>query len=278
MLSVPDLLSPVLKRFWLIVGCALLMAVLFVLLSRFIDPTYRTSATIAPISNGSSMQLSGNSALGQVSRLLDVGGFGQGDFSRDAFGVLNSDALVARFISRKDILSTVTEYEAESDRKPPMLVEGVSVFKESLLGIDEDQFSGLITISIDWNDRDEAVEWTNEFIALANEVVRERTITNAKSGNEYLLAELDSHSSVELRQAIFGLMENNIKMTMLATTREEFAFTVIDPAVAPAEDDYIWPNRLLLAVLGAVVGGALAISLVLFSHFRRQRPSQKFSN
>lgn len=269
--TVPDLLSPVLNRFWTVLGAAFLVAVLFVALSFYIEPTYRTSTTIAPISNGAMINVGGNSALGQVSRLLDVGGFGQGDFTRDAQGVLRSDALISRFISDREILNQVTRFDPESDERPPELAEAVRSFKNSILRIDEDKFSGLTTVSIDWHDPAIAVEWTNGFVRLANDIIRERAIENATRGNEFLQRELEQNSSVELRQAIYGLMENNIKMTMLATTRQELAFTIIDPAVMPPEDDYVWPNRLLLALLGAVLGGGSSIAIVLALHLRRER-------
>ena len=271
LMTVPDLLSPVLEKFWVMSGAAFLGAVLFIALSFFIEPTYRISTTIAPISNGAMINVGGNSALGQVSRLLDVGGFGQGDFTRDAHGVLRSDALISRFISDRKIIDTVTRYDPESDKRTPELAEAVRAFKGAILRIDEDKFSGLTTVSIDWDDAGIAVEWANGFVQLANDIIRERTIENATRGNEFLQRELERNSSVELRQAIYGLMENNIKMTMLATTRQELAFTVIDPAVMPPDDDYVWPNRLLLAVLGAVVGGGFVVAIVLVLHFRRER-------
>lgn len=272
--TVPDLLSPVLDRFWILLGAAFLVAVLFIGLSFFVQPIYRASTTIAPISNGAMINVGGNSALGQVSRLLDVGGFGQGNFSRDALGILRSDALISRFISDRGILNQVTRYDPESGKRPPELAEAVRSFKGSILQIDEDKFSGLTTVSIDWDNPATAVEWTNGFVQLANDVVRERSIENATRGNEYLQRELERNSSVELRQAIYGLMESNIKMVMLATTREELAFTIIDPAVLPPADDYVWPNRLLLAVLGAVLGGGCAAAIVLLVHLRRERVSR----
>jgi uncharacterized protein involved in exopolysaccharide biosynthesis len=57
---------------------------------------------------------------------------------------------------------------------------------------------------------------------------------------------------------------------MLARGNEEFAFRVIDAASPPR--DRVRPKRTLIAVVGTMAGGILAIFLVFLKHaFRSSR-------
>ena len=55
---------------------------------------------------------------------------------------------------------------------------------------------------------------------------------------------------------------------MLANVRQEYAFRVIDPATAPEKRS--WPNRTLLALLGAFAGFVVGTFLVFV---RSDRPA-----
>ena len=56
---------------------------------------------------------------------------------------------------------------------------------------------------------------------------------------------------------IYRLLENQIKTVMLANVRDQYAFKVIDPAVAPDADDVVRPRKRAMILLGAVFGGVV---------------------
>jgi uncharacterized protein involved in exopolysaccharide biosynthesis len=58
---------------------------------------------------------------------------------------------------------------------------------------------------------------------------------------------------------------------MLANVTLEYAFRVVDRALVPDKSDIIWPKKVLLAVVGPVVGGALGCLLVLLGGTFRTR-------
>ena len=68
---------------------------------------------------------------------------------------------------------------------------------------------------------------------------------------------------VGVQQAIYRLIEEQINTVMLANVREEYAFKVIDPAVVPDIDQYEWPKRALILVLGAGLGLLFALMIAL---------------
>jgi uncharacterized protein involved in exopolysaccharide biosynthesis len=73
---------------------------------------------------------------------------------------------------------------------------------------------------------------------------------------------------VEVQQAIYRLMEAQTKKQMVASTREEYAFQTIDPAVPPQEKAS--PKRALIVItalmLGLALGSLVAWSMQLHKH------------
>jgi uncharacterized protein involved in exopolysaccharide biosynthesis len=56
-------------------------------------------------------------------------------------------------------------------------------------------------------------------------------------------------------------MEEQVKSVMLANVREEFALRVIDPAVVPELDKEVRPQRVLIMVIGIILGLVLGALL-----------------
>jgi LPS O-antigen subunit length determinant protein (WzzB/FepE family) len=59
------------------------------------------------------------------------------------------------------------------------------------------------------------------------------------------------------------LIESQVKQRMLAVVTPEFAFRVIDHAVAPDKDDVHFPNKLIMYILGLFIGVVFGVLLVL---------------
>ena len=124
--------------------------------------------------------------------------------------------------------------------------------------------SELMTLTIEWKDRELAARWASELVRRANELMRARAIADASSSIAYLKSELDKTNVLEVRQAIYSLAESHFKTMALAKAREEYYFRVVDPAVAPDRDDWVSPKRALM-IAAAVVGGAmLGLMVVIF--------------
>ena len=77
----------------------------------------------------------------------------------------------------------------------------------------------------------------------------------------FLEKQLAQTSSVEVQQAIYRLIEAETKNKMIASTREEYAFKVVDPAVPP-EKRYR-PKRALMALVGLMLGMIVAVGTAL---------------
>jgi uncharacterized protein involved in exopolysaccharide biosynthesis len=88
-----------------------------------------------------------------------------------------------------------------------------------------------------------------------NKQLRTEAVEEAQKSVAYLEKQLSLTSSVEVQQAIYRLMEAQTKKQMVASTREEYAFQTIDPAVPPQEK--AGPKRALIVIIGLMLGLAL---------------------
>jgi uncharacterized protein involved in exopolysaccharide biosynthesis len=190
-----------------------------------------------------------------------------GNQSRDADAVLMSQNLIAQFIKRHVPL---TELFPAAQEPPPTLWLAAKQFKEGVLTIREDTRKGTKTIVIDWRDPAVAARWANDFVALANELLRNRAIAESTRNIAYLKEQAAQTNVVELQRVMYGLIEAEMKQLTLANGRIEYAFTVVDPAVPPEIRSS--PRRTLMVLIGGVLGGILGVIIALVnSAWNRQR-------
>ena len=124
-----------------------------------------------------------------------------------------------------------------------------------------------------WGDREQAARWASRYVDLANSELLARSIAESDRRIEFLRTAAAAAETIELRQAVYKLMESEIKSRMVASSRVDYAFKVIDPALVPDERDRVRPKRALLAVLGAVLG-ALSLVMILMVRARRRVPEE----
>ena len=98
--------------------------------------------------------------------------------------------------------------------------------------------------------------------------MRASAAADAAKNIEYLEDELKKTNVMEVRQAVYSVMESQMHEIMLANVQEEYAFKVIDPAVVPDPDDYVRPKRLSIIILGLLIG-FLAVAIPYISIHQR---------
>jgi uncharacterized protein involved in exopolysaccharide biosynthesis len=145
----------------------------------------------------------------------------------------------------------------------------VKTFREAVLAIREDKRTGLTTIDIDWKDASVAAQWANSYVGLANEQIRARAIDEANRNIKFLNEQIEKTRVVEVQRSMYALIENETKNLMLANARDEYAFTVVDPAVPPERK--ISPLRSLYVLFGAFMGFAIGWLAVYVRSVRVQR-------
>ncbi|MEM7432708.1 MAG: hypothetical protein AAF351_12350 [Pseudomonadota bacterium] len=261
------------QRFRLLLILApLVTAVLFFAASYLLTPQYRVTVTLAPVDHSSNSLSSGalGGALGGLSSLAGIN-LGQDGSRFESIAVLTSKALTTQFINEDNLLPILFagqwDNDADAWKEPgedaPSLEDGFREFDQDIRSIASDRESGLVTLSITWSDRNQAADWANHLVSRANSVIRARAIDEYQRSIEYLNNELENTKVVGVRQAIYSVIESQIEQVMLANVRTDYAFKVLDPAVAPDVDDFATPSRPLFALAGLVFGLLAALGFAI---------------
>ncbi len=205
--------------------------------------------------------------LGGLAQLAGLGA-GAGGARAEAVATLRSHLLARQMIEQDDLLPVLfsSDWDAATHRwigRPRTLNDGVSLIDRRLLSVIEDHRSGLVTVRIEWKNPEQAAAWANEFVARANDRLRGQAIARAEASIKFLKQQVDQVQTVEIRDALYMLMQAQYKNLLLAKTTPQYAFIVIDPAVASDPDQYVFPRHALFAFGGLFFGLVIAILIVL---------------
>lgn len=257
--SVRDLVDVVLRHWGIVVASGLIFGFAALAYGVLADRQYRAVTTLLPVErdNANGMLSSIATQLGGLAALAGATG---GDADRvEALEVLKSRALARKFIDEHGLVPILyaDRWSAETQRwvvaesEVPTLIRAEGQFRSRIVRVSEDLSSGLITIAVTWTNPQQAAEWANGLVRLANDELRTQAITRAQANLDYLERELNKVAILEVRQSIYELMQAQIRTAMVANVGDEFAFKVVDQATPPEQ-----PSSPRVAIL-------LGISIVL---------------
>jgi uncharacterized protein involved in exopolysaccharide biosynthesis len=248
------------KYKYLIVLTTVLCGAVAVVLALVATPVFRAEVSITEVTNQG--MGGGSSLVNQLGGLASIVGVNLGSgsgTSREAQGLLKSRYLAEEFVKRYELRPQIYR----GAKQTPSLWFTVRQFRDGLLSVRDDKRSGLTIVSVSWTDPTVAARWANEYVALANEMLRARAISESKASIEYLNGQIAHTNVVDLQRVMYNLIENETKTLMLANVKAEYAFTVVDPAVAPEVRSS--PRRTLMVLLGLtfgfLVGAVVAFSI-----------------
>jgi uncharacterized protein involved in exopolysaccharide biosynthesis len=263
------------SRRWWIIASVIAGAVLFGVYAFTATPIYRASVLLIPSDSGRGSGLEG--ALGQLGGLASLAGIQVGESNsakQEALAVMRSRELTDAFIQSKNLMPVLFANQWDARRqqwkpniKPPTPADAYRYFDERIRSISDDKKTGLVKLQIHWKDRLQAAEWANELVSGLNKAMRARAIAAAEASVGYLEREQQATSTVTTRDAISRLIEAQIKQRMLANVSKEYAFRVVDKAIAPDADDPVRPRKVMLIAGGGLVGMVLSVSVILIMGF-----------
>lgn len=166
---------------------------------------------------------------------------------------------------------TLSLYEALTTNEDPVNFEPSKLethrsFIENNLTFSEDENTGVITLSITSYSPATSAIWANEIVKALNYHFRNNNKLEAQKSIKYLNTELERTETIEMRRSIFEMIENQKKIVMLATVREDFVFKVLDRAIEP-ERKYR-PKRLFNVILGTSFGLIISTVYIILLSFR----------
>ena len=275
----------------LIVGVTLLFAIGAVVYALSLPNIYRSEALLAPATEAGG----GGSALGGLSGLAGMAGISLpgGGADKTALGleVMQSRAFIERLFDQHELLVPLMAatgwnvqtgellldadaYDAVNEtwlREPdpprqskPSAQEAYGKFQK-VLAVAEDKKTGFVNLSVEHFSPIVAQQWVTWLVQDVNNVMREQEVSEAERSITYLKGQVANTSLTDLQAMFFELIQSQTETIMLAKVREEYLFKTIDPAIVP-EQKY-GPKRARICVLGTLLGGMLAVLLVLIRHY-----------
>ena len=250
---------------YLVMAIALLFGVLAAVYALTATPMFRAQIVVTEATDAGGIGGAGGlmSQLGGLANLAGLNLNANGpDADRPAF--LLSRGLSDAFVRKYDLSPLLN-----GNAKLNSVWFAVERFRKTVMDIHEEKVKGTTTITMEWRDPAVAARWANDYVALGNDMMRDRAQQEATRNIEYLQKQLAQTNVVEIQQATYRLIEAETKNLMLAHGRVQYAFTIVDPAVPPEMRSS--PRRTLLVITGIFVGGFIGSLVALARNALRRR-------
>ncbi|NRB25036.1 Wzz/FepE/Etk N-terminal domain-containing protein [Shewanella sp.] len=295
-----ELFSVIWQGKWLIIAITAVFAIGSVIYAINQPNIYKSEALLAP---AESEQGGGLAALaGQFGGLasmagINLSGGGGVDKTQMAIEVMKSRQFTSQFIQRHKILpdlmaidkwnmsdNSIT-YDEElynlsantwvrvvnAPFKPePSMQEAYKEFTK-FVSVNSAKDTGMVTVSVEHQSPAVAQQWVTWLVEDINKVMKKRDVAEANRSSEFLTKQIASTNVADIRSILYKLIEEQAKTIMFAEVRDEYVFKTIDPALVPEEK--AGPKRALICVLGTMLGGMLAVMIVLIRNFINKEDS-----
>ena len=126
----------------------------------------------------------------------------------------------------------------------------------------EDNKTQFISISIEHQSPYIAKKWLDIVIENINESMRDNDAKKALSSIDFLQNSLKETKIKEIKDAVTQLLEDQIQALMFASANKDYIYKIIDLPIVPEKKSD--PSRLIICLLGAILGCMIGISLSLF--------------
>jgi len=281
-----------------IISISFVFAVLSVLFALSKPNIYRASVILTSAS--SEGKSGGLAALaGQFGGLASMAGINLGsggdDKTKLALEVIKSRSFLERFIVNHNLLVPVMAandwdvlsnhlildenmYDEKNQKwvrdvkapkvPKPSLWEAYTKFSK-LLSISQEKKSAVIIINLEYFSPVLAQQWLDWLIADLNTLIRTQDTNETQASIDYLKQELKSIEVASMETVFYQLIEEQTKNMMLIRAKPEYVLKTVDPAQVP--DERAKPNRVLIVILGTILGALLSIFIVLIRNNLNKR-------
>ena len=254
------------KAIWinriLIIAFPLLVGTITALYSLTLPNMYRAEILLA------SSQSSGQSPSTAQSGLAALAGInlssGTDEKTLIAIETLKSRKFISEFLLRHEALPALMapiSWDPEKDilevgEYDGSIQEATKAFLEIFYVGKLSQKTPFVLMTITHISPTQARDWLESMVADLNKSLSQREVTEVESSINYLQEQINKTNVSDLKQLFYSLIQAQTSKGMLAEARPEYAFRVIDPAIAP-ELKYS-PQRLFI-VISSVLYSLIAI-------------------
>lgn len=203
-------------------------------------------ARFAGIDIDSSKQIKINKALETLKSKNYLSGFVlRHGIDKELFAAEAWDPESDRLIFDKDV------YDPESEKWTREVRDGMSsepslfeIYEKisSILRISYNKSNSKLTISLDFFSPTFSAKYLNLLVKDLNEEIRSRDIKVSEDNVKYLERQISKSNIAEMKDVFYGLVENEIKISMLAKASNDYIFEIIDPPLTPDRGDFSSPK------------------------------------
>lgn len=249
----------VVRYYWWVLAIAgFLGAVAFTAVSHLLPRVYRAEAVLTPTQGGGSSGGLGSllSRYGGIAAAIGMDVSAAATQTNEAIATMRSRTFIEQFISERKLLPVLFP-----DQPSKSAQDAYQLFVRDMFTVQQDKSTHLVTVAIEWTDREQAADWVNDLVSRINDVMRQRAIQISDANLHYLREEWNRSQFTSLRDTASSLMEAQLNSRMMAATQPDYAFRVIDLASPPDANKSVRPKRIVFALLGAMIGGLVSFVL-----------------
>tara|TARA_B100001093_G_C26848011_1_gene1023765 strand:- start:2558 stop:3502 length:945 start_codon:yes stop_codon:yes gene_type:complete len=286
--------SDILKILWTgkswIIIFFLIASVIIVFYAISLPNKYQSNALLVP--SDEAFMEGGFSQYSNLTKLAGISMPGKVDQASTGLAVLKSRVFIEHFIESRDILVPLMASESWDNRSgnviidkdlydeeskkwirnvsfpktvKPSLKEAYIFWVKEIFTVTQENKTKLISMRIEHHSPIVAQEWASMLIEDLNNYIRDRDVKEAQKSIEFLNTEVAKTNSEELKQLYYNVIQSKTEKKMLAYSRPEYLFRVIDPPFIPEIKSS--PRRSIICILGAILGIIIGSFFVLIRHF-----------
>lgn len=288
-----ELFNVLLDGKWIIILVTTFISTAAVIFSLLLPNIYESKALLVPVGSSSSM----SGALGGYSSLAGLAGINlpsDGDTGNSEKAIHKISSLsffennILSNIYLPDLMAVkswnyktntlifdekifdaknnvwIREY-SYPQQQIPSSQESFEVFQREHLLLNEDEKTGFITLSIKHRSPFVAKQWTELIVNEVNNFYRQKDKLESEKAVSYLNQQISITGFSEIKEVLAQLLQKETEKLTLIEASQFYVYEYIDPpAVMEKKSE---PNRALICIMGALLGGMLSIFLVFLRRY-----------
>ena len=282
-----DILN-IVNKIWnqkiLVASLFILSCVLSVAFALSLPNIYKSRVILAPVTSLSDSGIMQNSALSSLASITGRKITNQANSTNEAVQILKSykffSEILAEYdmrpslmgsigwdINKKELIMNSDIYDVNKKTWTDIAPTDQEAYEYwvEIFSVSQDIDTGFLAMEIKHFSPYLAKQWLDNIVYSINEKAKSKAIFEAENSIEYLKPQFQRTELSEVKLVLASLIQEQIQTIMLAKSKPEYLFKVIDPAYAPESKSE--PKRSVICIIGAFLGLFFSIIVGLLREF-----------